>query len=144
MRSTVTYSLSLLVRRIPPLLLSHAANTTPGRLDQGPPSLHRLRVVGPLHHSLQERTTSLEASTRVCGSMNGEVAVPRRSLQKKLKKCGKSWHVFRGPISGRFQPHFHHNSTTIYHAIHHDLRIKKSETPLQKRHSHHIRKNYKI
>jgi len=56
----------------------------------------------------------------------------------------KSWHLFREQISGRFQPHFHHNSTTIYHAIHHFLHIKKRETPLQNATFTTSEKNYKI
>ncbi len=128
MQSTVTYSLSLLVRGIPPLLLSHAANTTLGRLDQGRPPPHRLRVVERLHHSLQERTLA-RSFRSVLRHGEWQSVGSASALEKKPEKCGKSWHVFRWSISGRFQPHLHHNSTTIYRAIHHVLHIKKAKSP---------------
>ena len=64
--------------------------------------------------------------------------------KKKLKNVEKVGMFFVGGFSGRFQPHFHHNSTTIYHAIHHVLHIKKRETPLQNATFTTREKNYKI
>jgi len=36
---------------------------------------------------------------------------------------------FRALVCCRFQPRFHHSSTTFYHAFHHVLRTKKVQNP---------------
>jgi hypothetical protein len=41
----------------------------------------------------------------------------------------KSWRIFRRSIWCRLPPHFHHKSTTIYHAFHHVLRTQNRKTP---------------
>jgi hypothetical protein len=63
-------------------------------------------------------------------SRSRPVGSPRQPAQKINLK---SWRIFRRSIWCRFQPHFHHKSTTIYHALHHVLRTGNRKTPLQKR-----------
>src|ERR1700722_455709 len=41
----------------------------------------------------------------------------------------KKWRIFRRSIWWCFRPHFHHQSTTIYHALHHVLRTANRKTP---------------
>src|SRR6266550_8330716 len=41
------------------------------------------------------------------------------------------WRVFRGSFAWSFPPHFHHESTIIYHAKHHVLRTQFRKNPFK-------------
>jgi hypothetical protein len=91
MRSTATYRLSLLVRRIRP-------DTTLGRLGQRRPALHRLRVVERLHHSLQERTAGPERQLGSVARLMEEWRFRVDRCKKKLKNVEKVGMFFVGGL----------------------------------------------
>ena len=69
------------------------------------------------------------------------VARPVRALQNIRKNMQKLAYLCRQDCC--LQPHFHHNLTTIYHAVHHVLRTENRKNPC-KNALPPSEKNYKI
>jgi hypothetical protein len=68
---------------------------------------------------------TLPLSLEPSGQRLPALAVCLQTQKIKFKKLAN----FRQPICRRFQPRFHHNSTTIYHAKNHTLHAKSCKNP---------------